>query len=352
MLDHLTVVEPGMQSTVQDLGRFGLQRYGISAAGPIDPLSMRIANALVGNALGEAVVELTLSGGTYRVEAEHCRLVVAGADMPLTIDGAKAESYRAHDLPRGSVVSIGFARKGMRAYLAVAGGFAIAPVLGSRSTHLRSHLGGLEGRALKAGDALPLRQPRAAGRPLTLREQNRPVFIGPVRVLLGPQDDAFTPAGIETFLSSVYTVTSKTDRMGCQLDGPPIEHRNGFNIISDGIVNGSIQVPGSGTPIVLLADRQSTGGYPKIATVVSADLARIGQARIGEPIRFEAVSEEEAARSAVAWNEVVERTIALIEPVGLAELSTETLMSLNLIGGVVSAQAPSSDEGSASEAPN
>jgi biotin-dependent carboxylase-like uncharacterized protein len=345
MVDHLAVIDPGMQSTVQDFGRYGLQRYGVSAAGAIDPLSMQIANALVGNARDEAVIELTMSGGAYRVEAPRCRVAVTGADMPLTIDGAPAEAYRAYDLERGSLLSIGFARAGMRAYLAVAGGFAIDPVLGSRSTHLRSQLGGLEGKALKAGSRLPLREATgAAGRPLMLRVENRPVFAGTVRVLLGPQADAFTKTGIDTFLASAYTVTSKTDRMGCQFDGPLIAHRDGFNIISDGIVNGSIQVPGSGMPIVLLADRQSTGGYPKIATVVSADLARVGQARIGESLRFEAIPEDEAERSAIAWNELIEKTIALIEPVGLGALSSETLMSVNLIGGVVSAQASAGDD--------
>ena len=247
MADHLAVLDPGMQSTLQDLGRYGLQRFGISAAGAIDPMSMQIANALVGNARDEAALELTLSGGTYRVEAEHCRLALAGADMPVAIDGVPAAPYRAHDLKRGSVVSIGFARTGMRAYLAVAGGFAVEPVLGSRSTHLRSQLGGFNGCALKVGDLLALRGGAAdSGRPLMLPEQDRPAFEGSIRVVLGPQEDAFTQAGIEMFLSSAYTVTSKTDRMGCQLDGPPIEHRDGFNNISDGIVNGSIQVPGSG----------------------------------------------------------------------------------------------------------
>ena len=154
---------------------------------------------------------------------------------------------------------------------------------------------------------MPLRGGGGAGGRSCSVNGNRPVFSGPVRVLLGPQEDAFTAAGIETFLSSAYTVTSRTDRMGCHLDGPSIEHRDGFNIISDGIVNGSIQVPGSGIPIVLLADRQTTGGYPKIATIVSADLGRIGQARIGEAISFEAVSEEEAERSALAWNERIGR---------------------------------------------
>lgn len=338
MGEHLAVIDPGMQSTLQDFGRYGFQRYGISAAGAIDVLSMQIANALVGNARDEAVIELTLSGGTYRVEADHCRMAMAGAAMPVTIDGTAADCYRAHDLKRGSVVSIGFARAGMRAYLALAGGVAVEPLLGSRSTHLRSHLGGFGGRALRVGDQVPLRGGGSAGRPLMLRERNRLVFSGPVRVLLGPQDDAFTAAGIATFLSSAYTVTSRTDRMGCHLEGPSIEHRDGFNIISDGIVNGSIQVPGSGIPIILLADRQTTGGYPKIATIVSADLGRIGQARIGETIRFEAVSEEEAEHSALTWSERIDQVIATIEPVALDGLSTDTLMKVNLIGGVVSAQ--------------
>ncbi len=159
-----------------------------------------------------------------------------------------------------------------------------------------------------------------------LPERNRPVFEGPVRVLLGPQEDAFTAAGIETFLSSAYTVTSKTDRMGCQLDGPPIEHRDGFNIISDGIVNGSIQVPGSGIPIVLLADRQTTGGYPKIATVVSADLGadRAGAHRRNHSVRGRFGGRGGALRPRL--ERAIERTIAHIEPVGLAGLSSEALM--------------------------
>ncbi|WP_210483065.1 biotin-dependent carboxyltransferase family protein [Microvirga antarctica] len=343
MADHLVVLDPGTLSTIQDFGRYGLQRFGISAAGALDPMAMRIANALVGNSPGEAVVEFTLSGGSLRVEADLCRIAVAGAEMPLAIDGAPAEPYRAHDLARGSILTIGFARTGMRAYLAVGGGFAIEPVLGSRSTHLRTGLGGIDGTPLRAGSVMPLRDPTPIGPPLILSADRRPDQAGPVRVVMGPQADAFTAEGIATFLGSPYTVTTKTDRMGCQLDGPAIAHRDGFNIVSDGIVNGSIQVPGHGRPIILLADRQTTGGYPKIATIVSADLAKIGQARIGQVIRFEAISAEAAERLAIAFAAQGDMIRDNLDLAG-AGISTERLLAVNLIGGVVSAQPGPADE--------
>ncbi len=338
MADHLLVVRGGLFSTLQDFGRFGYQRFGISASGAMDTVAMRIANALVGNAPGTAVVEMTMLGLAATVEAGGCRVAVAGADLAVAINGRPAEAWRSYDLSRGDRLEIGAARAGMRGYLAVAGGFAIAPTLGSLSTHSRSAIGGLDGRALQAGDRLPLAGAAASGLLLMLEPADRPRTDGPIRVVLGPQQDAFTPAGIETFLGSAYRVTAKADRMGCQLEGPKIEHAAGFNIVSDGIMNGSIQVPGQGMPIVLLADRQSTGGYPKIATVIGPDLHRLGQRRPGDEVRFACVTIEEAEAIAAAHRAAMQGIPATLRPVAeVPALTSERLLSANLVSGVVSA---------------
>lgn len=337
---RLFVERPGLFSTLQDEGRFGYQRFGISASGAMDPLALALANALVGNPRGMAGIELTLLGLSATIEGGPARLALAGADMALAINGRPAEGWRAHVLEPGDRIEIGAARTGMRACLAFAGGFAIAPTLGSHSTHSRSAIGGFEGRALRAGDLLPLNG-APAGPLLALAPEHRPVGSGPIRVVMGPQDDHFTDEAISTFLSSEYRVSDKADRMGAQLDGPPLAHRDGFNIVSDGIVNGSIQVPGHGRPVVLLADRQTTGGYPKIATVIGPDLWRLGQARPGAALRFAAVSAGEAEAAARAQEAgLLAMRAAMGEPSGPAELSSERLLAHNLVGGVTSALDP------------
>jgi len=334
--DALLIEDGGLFSTVQDAGRFGYARFGISASGAMDALAMHIANALVGNATGTAVIETTLSGPAFAVEARACRLAFAGMEARITRNGAAIPRYRAFDAELGDRVSIAPGPRGLRGYLAVAGGWDLAPVLGSRSTHTRSRLGGLDGRPLAAGDRLDLARPEPGGPCLELPEAHRPGFEGPVRVVLGPQDDAFTADGIATFLSSDYTVSDRTDRMGCQLSGPAITHAAGFNIVSDGIMNGSIQVPGHGRPVVLLADRQTTGGYPKIATVIEPDLRKLAQARPGTTLRFAAVTAEDAEQAAAEDRRHLQFILARIGPVagGTAVLSTEHLLSHNLIGGV------------------
>lgn len=339
MGDHLLISDAGLFSSLQDFGRFGFQRFGISASGAMDDVAMSFANALVGNPLGAAVVEMALVGAGFVVEADRCRIAVAGGDFPLLINGLPAETFAAHDLSRGDRLKLGLARAGARCYLAVAGGFDIEPVLGSCSTHSRSALGGLDGGPLKAGDALPLNRAAPDGPLLELPSDHIPRTDGPIRVLLGPQDDAFTPVGIETFLSSAYTISQKADRMGCQLEGPVIEHRAGFNIVSDGIMNGSIQVPGNGRPIILLADRQSTGGYPKIATVIGPDLHRLAQRRPGDIVRFHGVSEDEAASLARRHAEEMKAMLGAIRPTHRkpSMLDSERLLGANLVSGVVSA---------------
>lgn len=213
-------------------------------------------------------------------------------------------------------------------------------MLGSVATHTRTRLGGLDGNPLAAGDLLPLAAPAPRDRPLTLPPAHRPTFGGPIRVVLGPQADGFTDEGLRTFLSEPYTLTARADRMGCHLDGPPIAHADGFNIVSDGIVNGSIQVPGHGRPLILLADRHTTGGYPKIATVISADLGRLAQVRPGETIRFAAVAVAEAQAIARAARRSLDARLAALVPAGGDALDSAFLLSCNLVGGVVSARAP------------
>ena len=333
----LCVGAAGPATTIQDLGRRGWQRYGVTTAGAMDPVALRIGNVLVGNPPGTPAIELVMQGGSFSLGESTTRIALTGADMPMTIDGSPAAAWRSHRLQAGQTVRIGPARDGVYAYLALAGGFALAPVLGSFSTHLRSAMGGFGGRALQPGDELPLAgtaAPSGGERRLPAADHPRPRHT--FRVVPGPQDDYYTSAGMRTLLTSEYVVSSQADRMGIRLSGPPIEHAKGFNIISDGIAEGSIQVPGAGEPIVLLADRQSTGGYPKIATVISVDVAALAQCPPGTPIRFAQIGIEEAQRLRRERDCRLAALPGRLLPAGQGEgLDSETLLSLTLIDGVV-----------------
>ena len=227
-------------------------------------------------------------------------IAVTGGDLSPTLDGQPVPSYAALAVKAGQTLRFGAPKAGCRAYIAFAGGLDIPLVMGSRSTYMKAAIGGFEGRKLQKGDALGLRAPVAGYANLHQRAiapefVPRPVYT--LRVVLGPQDDAFTPEGVATFLSSEYTVTNEFDRMGCRMDGPAIQHKNGGDIISDGIAFGAIQVPGSGKPILMGADRQTTGGYTKIATVISADFRLLAQLKAGDKVRFEAVSVQAAQQA-------------------------------------------------------
>jgi biotin-dependent carboxylase-like uncharacterized protein len=307
-VSDLVVVDPGLLTSVQDLGRPGYQRLGIPPSGPLDRAAFVVANRLVGNADSAAGLELTLKGPRLEVRRE-CAVAVTGADMGLTVNGQPAPAWTALRLRPGDVIGFAMAKAGCRAYLAVAGGLETPPALGSRATYLRGRLGGVEGRALQKGDGLPIGGPavplaRLEGR--AVPPARRPAYPAEVecRVVLGPQDDRFTAEGIAAFLDGPYEVTPQADRMGYRLKGPVIGHARGHDIISDGIPLGGIQVPGEGQPIVLLVDRQTTGGYTKIATVIGADIARIGQTRPGHRVRFRRVTLAEghaARREEAAW---------------------------------------------------
>jgi biotin-dependent carboxylase-like uncharacterized protein len=297
----IRITEPGPQTTVQDLGRVGHLRYGIPPSGPVDGRAFVIANRLVGNPDGAAALECTVLGPRFTVEVA-CAIAVTGADAPVTVNGAAASSWATLVLSPGDTVRIGAARAGVRAYVAFSGGLDVPLVLGSRATYLRGRLGGVEGRSLKRGDVLRLFEaPVPEARALSAA-QIPPLDVDPeIRVVLGPQAERFTDAGIAALLGGPYEMLPQSDRMGARLSGPRIAHARGHDIISDGIALGSIQVPGDGQPIVLLVDRQSTGGYTKIATVGSFDIARVGQVKPGRRVRFRAIDIPEAHRLRRAW---------------------------------------------------
>ena len=256
----IRILEPGPQTTVQDLGRTGQMRYGIPPSGPMDRFAFVVANRLVGNADAAAALECTLVGPRLEVDAPGA-VAVTGADMPLTVNGAEAPRWATIILKAGDVVKLGPARAGVRTYIAFAGGLDVPLVLGSRSTYLRGRLGGLDGRALRKGDTLRA-LPCGPAPPRRAERRAMPEYSGElaIRVVLGPQADRFSEAGIRALLGSRYEVLPQSDRMGARLSGARIEHARGHDIISDGIALGSVQVPGDGQTIVLLVDRQSTGG--------------------------------------------------------------------------------------------
>lgn len=293
----LTVLKPGMLTAVQDQGRFGFQKFGVPAAGAMDQRALAWANLLAGNDLGEACLEITALGPSLRFETPAA-FALTGGDFSARLDGAPLLPYRAYSAPKGALLELGAAKTGFRGYLAVNGGFDLPLVMGSRSTYLKGGFGGLEGRALKAGDRLPLRGPQFWLPNLDRRAADPPPPPQPeqaVRIVAGPQNDCFTDQGMETLLASVYTIGSSSDRMGYRLEGPAIQRAPGFdgNILSDGVAMGSIQVP-DGQPLVMMADRQTAGGYGKIAAVCSCDLPLLAQLRPGDALRFPLISIAEA----------------------------------------------------------
>ncbi|MCX6552807.1 MAG: 5-oxoprolinase/urea amidolyase family protein [Acidobacteria bacterium] len=296
-MSWLDVLDGGLLTTVQDLGRIGAQRYGVPVSGAMDPFALRAANRLVGNADGLAALEITLVGPDVHL-SEDVTVAVTGADLAPHVDGAPLPMWQAVRVRGGSRLSFAGVRDGMRAYLAAAGGFAVPRVLGSRSTFTRAAFGGHEGRALRSGDRLRIDAAPVPAQPVTRRLLREAVprygHASSLRVVLGPQDDAFTEDGLATFLRETYTLTPQSDRIGCRFSGARITHRAGADIVSDGTAFGAVQITGDGLPIVLMADRGTTGGYTKIATVVTADLPRVAQSAPGHRVHFVAVTVAEA----------------------------------------------------------
>jgi KipI family sensor histidine kinase inhibitor len=310
------VLRAGLLTTVQDRGRIGCQKFGVTVSGAMDEVALRVGNILVGNSQSAAGLEVSFLGPRLRFRADVV-LALTGAEMDADLDGRPAPWYEVFLARAGQVLDIRHCTRGMRAYLAVGGGIDVPVRLGSRSTSLAAGFGGFEGRPLRDGDVLSVRPivwspARWAGRGVP--EVWRPLFASPqtIRVVMGPQDDAFTEAGRRALLESTYEVSPSSDRMGCRLDGRAIEHVGPADIISDWIPLGGIQVPGNGKPIVLLADRQTTGGYTKIATVIGPDIPKLAQLRPGEAVRFRAVSAGEAQAAARALELDLDRVDAAL----------------------------------------
>lgn len=342
MTAHLLIERAGLFDTLQDRGRIGFQALGMPVAGAMDRVGLRLANALVGNTDDRAAIEIGVMGPTVRVEADSVRIAVAG---PVTLTLLVApdapprplEANRSHLLLRGQSLRVGMVEGATTAYLAVEGGFALPAFMGSLSTYTRAGIGGVDGRKLHDGDTLPLARAAASARAEKKLGAAFDYGSGPIRVVSGPQADHFSDAGHATFLGSDYVVSKEADRMGIRLDGPVIAHSaKGPDIVSDGIAPGSIQVPGAGLPIVLLADRQTVGGYAKIATVISADLPRLGRMLPGHTVRFAAVTVAEAEALRRDQERRLAQAVAGFQP-ALPEggIDLAALYEANLIDGVV-----------------
>ncbi|MBV8850642.1 MAG: biotin-dependent carboxyltransferase [Methylobacteriaceae bacterium] len=342
MSDILRVKSPGLHTTVQDLGRDGFADVGVPPSGALDAVALRLANALVGNAPSAAALEILVSGPTLEVIAASARVAFVGGTAGMIIQDAHQRSIppgRSVHLKKGDVIKVGMLAHTSCGYLAVEGGIKVPDVLASASTYTRGTFGGFEGRSLRDGDVLRGTESDSEREDLELSAPLEPDFDAPIRVVLGPQDDHFTEDAVQTFFEGTYTVSAQADRMGFRLEGPELAHTHGYNIVSDGIVSGSIQVPGSGQPIVLMRDYQTIGGYPKIATVVSADISRLGRRSPGARVRFAKVSRDEAE---AIYREEEAAIAACIESLRAARdeasLNLEALYDENLIGGIVSAR--------------
>jgi biotin-dependent carboxylase-like uncharacterized protein len=292
------VIESGVLTTIQDLGRYGFSQFGVPLSGATDTFSLRVANLLVGNKEGEACLEITLTGLKIKALREVV-IALTGGDLCPTLNEEPLEMWRTHLLVEGDVINFKKVRSGCRTYLAVGGGIAVPKIMGSSSTYLSGKFGGLEGRALRRGDLFHIFELPSSLDKLGLRFPKDWIFPlekeVPLRAIPGPQDHHFTEKGFETFHSSSYRVTPQSDRMGVRLEGPEIERRSHVeeSIISEGLISGAVQVPGDGKPIIILTELV-TGGYTKIATIISIDLPRVAQLKPGDRVRFKPISIEAA----------------------------------------------------------
>jgi antagonist of KipI len=299
-LGSIEIAKPGLLTSVQDLGRYGHQEFGVPVAGPMDSFSHRLANQLVGNDAADATLEVTLIGPELVIEAETT-VAIAGAQFETTCDGRPVPMGASFAVQPGQRLKFGRLVQGARAYLAVAGGILTTPVLGSRATHLVSRMGGLDGRALLAGDRLPVLA-KAGSRPmrkavgLTLPTSGR----ARLRVVPGPQDEWFPPEAKRMMAGVSFRVSPRSNRMAYRLEGPPLPRIREGDLISEPVGLGAIQIPAAGEPILLMADRQTAGGYPKIGHVISADLPLAGQLAPGDFIEFILCSRQEAVTALIA----------------------------------------------------
>jgi antagonist of KipI len=305
----IEVLAPGLLTTVQDLGREGFGPLGISPSGAADPIALRIGNRLVGNAESAAALEMTLLGGTFRFP-EGALAALTGSDFGAALDGADLPSWTSFEVKPGQMLRLGPTRSGARCYLCTRGGIAVKPFLGSASTHLLSGLGGYEGRALRKGDVLKIGDPGIpACSPYSSRalNSNRCKKVTPkiqerflprkiLRVTAGPQSGWFSQAAEKVLYGGTYQVSEEANRMGLRLHGPALPEGAHGAMISEGVSLGAVQIASGGMPIILFVEQQTTGGYAKMANVISADLSSLGQLRPRDVIRFERVTFETARK--------------------------------------------------------
>ena len=305
-MNAVEVLEPGLFTTVQDLGREGFGAMGVSASGAADALSLRVGNTLLGNAEGAAGLEMTLLGGTFAFP-DGASGVLTGSDFGAMLDGAALQIWKPFRARAGQLLRVGATRAGARCYLCVRGGISVRAFLGSASTHILSGLGGLEGRALKKGDMLAIGNATVDREKRGLSERGRKMLLPgkTLRVTPGPQRDRFAAAAQELFYASVYRVTEDANRMGLRLAGPAIARATERELISEGVALGAVQVPESGMPIILFVEQQTTGGYPKIANVIAADFHSLGQLRPRDEIQFESVGWDEAREAFLEQEELM-----------------------------------------------
>ncbi len=309
----ITIIKPGLLSSIQDLGRYGYQKYGVITSGAMDPLAHRLANLLVGNKENKPTIEITLLGPVIQFEQDSL-ISICGGDFSPTINGTSIRTWRTVFVKKGSQLRFGKARSGCRAYLSVAGGFSIPTIMESKSTYLRAQIGGYQGRSLAAGDQIMFDPPSKLSKRMILQLNKNltdKLFIEmdwtvtsdlipnlhsepSIRVMKGLQYQLFTKKSQEAFFTEPFTVTTQSDRMGYRLQGPHLELEQAKEMISEAVSFGTIQVPAEGNPIVLLADRQTTGGYPKIGQIATVDLSSIAQAKPGDMIHFSKITHEEA----------------------------------------------------------
>jgi biotin-dependent carboxylase-like uncharacterized protein len=333
-MSKLVISAIGPASSVQDGGRHGAQRYGLTPSGAVDRLGLAVANCLVGNPSLAAAIEIGPFGASFTAQDGSIRVALAGASRSADIAGRAVASDTTMTLAEGETLTLGFARGGAFSYLAIEGGIAGEAMFGSLAVNARAGLGSPYPRPLQAGDELQT----AASSGAAERRIDLPALAqGPIRVVMGPQDDEFGDDAKNLFLDSVWKVSATSDRMGYRLEGPVIGHLHGHNIVSDGTVNGSIQVPGNGAPIVLMPDRGTSGGYPKIATVISADLGRFAQIPAGTGFRFKAVSMAEAQGEVRKFAELLRTLPDRLRSIASFDLNLKALQDANVAGSAVSA---------------
>lgn len=294
-MGSIKIINPGLLTTIQDNGRLYYQQYGIPMAGVMDNYSMQLANILLGNDRYEAVLEITYIGPTIQFNSNSV-ISITGADISPKINNENIKMYSTVYVNKGDILKFGEIKNGCRAYLSIKGGFNIPKIMGSKSTYLRGKIGGFKGRRLKAGDIIPINDNTNYLGIRKIPNNLIPNYYNEytARVIMGYQCSRFTKKGIDTFLNSKYIISNQCDRMGYRLNGNKIDHKNGADIISEGITLGTIQVSGEGKPIIMMADRQTTGGYTVIANVISIDIPYIAQLKAGDILRFERINIKEA----------------------------------------------------------